>query len=648
MSTEIPEGDRIAKVLSRAGIASRRDAERMILDGRVKVNGKVVTSPALNVTAKDRMTVDDAPVAPPEPTRVWLYHKPAGVVTTTNDEQGRETVFEGLPEDMPRVMSVGRLDLTSEGLLILTNDGELKRRLELPSTGWLRRYRVRINGSVSELDLDKLRKGITVDGIDYQPMEVQFDRQQGANAWLTIAIREGKNREIRRVMEHLGVPVNRLIRVSYGPFQLGDLPAGEVKEIARKVVRDQLGGDVAPDEQTLTRRPRGAKPVKVRPIKTGPVMRTTKGGPRPGEASIKPSAARLKITGAGTEAAYGEKPRRAKPERAGHVIDKPGRNPDKAEAIAASREGGERPSRSSAAPRGGFEKKPYEKKPFAPKSAGFKSHGPRDADGPRGGYKDRAEGAAGRSAGYKSHRPAGAEAEGGPRKAPYKPRGPVTGARTPRPEGEGFAPRKSFAARGPKPEGGYQAREGGYKPREGGGDRPRGPKPEGGYKPREGGFKPRAEGEGYKPRGPKPEGGYQSRGPKPEGGYKPREGGYKPRAEGEGYKPRGPKPEGGYQSRGPKPEGGFKPREGGFKPRGEGAGDRPREAKPEGGYKPRTEGGYKPRTDGDAPRGPRPEQAAEGQAARKPRHKSGAAGFKPEGAGDSAARPPRKGPPRKE
>ncbi len=260
MSTETPEGDRIAKVLSRAGVASRRDAERMILDGRVKVNGKVVTSPALNVTAKDRLSVDDAPVAPPEPTRVWLYHKPAGVVTTTNDEQGRETVFEGLPEDMPRVMSVGRLDLTSEGLLLLTNDGELKRRLELPSTGWLRRYRVRINGSVSEEALDQLRQGITVDDVEYQPMEVQFDRQQGANAWLTIGIREGKNREIRRVMEHLGVVVNRLIRVSYGPFQLGELEPGGVKELARKVVRDQLGGDVEPEEQTLTRRPRGRSP----------------------------------------------------------------------------------------------------------------------------------------------------------------------------------------------------------------------------------------------------------------------------------------------------------------------------------------------------------------------------------------------------
>ncbi|SFR34258.1 23S rRNA pseudouridine2605 synthase [Yoonia tamlensis] len=241
MSNDTPSGDRIAKTLSRAGIASRREAERMIADGRVTVNGKTIDSPALNVTEADRITVDGKLVGEPDPPRIWLYHKPAGLVTTERDEKDRPTVFGTLPETMPRVMSVGRLDLNSEGLLLLTNDGGVKRKLELPATGWLRRYRVRINGSVSEAKLDQLRAGIMVDGIKYQPMIVTFDRQQGANAWLTVSIREGKNREIRRTMEAIGVTVNRLIRVSYGPFQLGDLKQGEVEELKQRVVRDQLG-----------------------------------------------------------------------------------------------------------------------------------------------------------------------------------------------------------------------------------------------------------------------------------------------------------------------------------------------------------------------------------------------------------------------
>ncbi len=234
-------GDRIAKVIARAGIASRRDAEKLIANGHVTVNGRVITSPALNVTAKDRITCNGKPVAAAEPPRIWMYHKPAGLITTERDELGRATVFDNLPEDMPRVMSVGRLDLNSEGLLLLTNDGELKRRMELPSTGWLRRYRVRIKGSLSEAKLDLLRNGVEVEGIRYLPMEVTFDRQQGANAWLTIGIREGKNREIRRTMEAQGVSVNRLIRISYGPFQLGQLKQGAVEEIKQRIVRDQLG-----------------------------------------------------------------------------------------------------------------------------------------------------------------------------------------------------------------------------------------------------------------------------------------------------------------------------------------------------------------------------------------------------------------------
>jgi 23S rRNA pseudouridine2605 synthase len=239
--SKTPAGDRIAKVLARAGIASRREAERMIAERRVTVNGKVIDSPALNVTDADKITVDDKPVGAPEAARLWLYHKPLGLVTSERDEKGRETVFDNLPEGMPRVVSVGRLDINSEGLLLLTNDGGLKRKLELPSTGWLRKYRVRVKGNPTEDMLKPLRQGITVDGVNYQPMEVSLDRLQGANAWLTIGIREGRNREIRRAMEAINLVVNRLLRVSYGPFRLNELKPGEVEEIKPRVLRDQLG-----------------------------------------------------------------------------------------------------------------------------------------------------------------------------------------------------------------------------------------------------------------------------------------------------------------------------------------------------------------------------------------------------------------------
>ncbi len=251
-------GDRIAKVLARAGVASRREAERMIEAGRVRVNGDQISSPALNVTPQDVILVDGNPVSEPEPARMWLYHKPSGLVTTTRDEKGRGTIYDDMPADMPRVMTVGRLDLNSEGLLLLTNDGGIKRKLELPSTGWLRRYRARVNGRPEDKTLEPLRRGITVDGERFQPMEVTIDRQQGANAWLTVGLREGKNREIRRAMEHVGLSVNRLIRVSYGPFQLGELKAGAVEEIRRKIVRDQLGMEIETPVGTAKAKPKPA------------------------------------------------------------------------------------------------------------------------------------------------------------------------------------------------------------------------------------------------------------------------------------------------------------------------------------------------------------------------------------------------------
>jgi 23S rRNA pseudouridine2605 synthase len=242
---EKKSGERIAKVVSRAGLASRRDAEEWIVQGRVTVNGRVINSPALDVTANDVVTVDGKPLPPRERTRLFMFHKPRGLMTTHADPEGRPTVFDNLPEGLPRLISIGRLDFNTEGLLLLTNDGGLARALELPDTGWLRRYRVRAHGEVTQAQLDELKKGVEVDGVKYGPIDATLERDQGANVWLVFAIREGKNREVRNVMAHLGLEVNRLIRVSYGPFQLGELVEGEVEEVKTRVLRDQLGEKVA-------------------------------------------------------------------------------------------------------------------------------------------------------------------------------------------------------------------------------------------------------------------------------------------------------------------------------------------------------------------------------------------------------------------
>jgi 23S rRNA pseudouridine2605 synthase len=239
------EGERIAKVMARAGLCSRRDAEGWIAAGRVAVNGTVIKSPALNIGPADTVAVDGKPLPKAERTRLFLYHKPRGLVTTHADPEGRPTIFGKLPKNLPRLISVGRLDLSTEGLLLLTNDGGLARVLELPETGWLRRYRVRAHGSVSQPQLDALRKGVTVNGVHYGAIEATLDRSKGSNVWLTFAIREGKNREVRNVLEHLGLQVNRLIRVSFGPFQLGELPEGDVEEIRTRYLRDQLGERIA-------------------------------------------------------------------------------------------------------------------------------------------------------------------------------------------------------------------------------------------------------------------------------------------------------------------------------------------------------------------------------------------------------------------
>lgn len=254
MAAEAPCGQRIAKLLARAGLGSRRAVERWIAEGRVAVKGRVLDTPAVLLDDLDGVTVDGRPVEGAAPTRLWRYHKPRGLLVSHRDDRGRPTVFDALPEDLPRVVSVGRLDLNSEGLLLLTNDGALARWLELPSTGWVRRYRVRVFGAPDPARLAALAQGITIEGIAYGGIEAKVDRRQGDNAWLTVSLREGKNREVRRVLEHLGHRVSRLIRVSYGPFQLGELAPGSARAVPPRVLRDQLGTSAGAEAAGARRR----------------------------------------------------------------------------------------------------------------------------------------------------------------------------------------------------------------------------------------------------------------------------------------------------------------------------------------------------------------------------------------------------------
>lgn len=248
------KGERIAKVVARAGICSRRDAERYIEQGRISVNNQVLKTPATLVNPGDVITVDGKPIPEKEKTRVWRYHKPAGLVTSHKDNEGRKTVFEALPSELPRVISIGRLDLNSEGLLLLTNDGGFARQMEMPSAGWVRRYRVRIHGEMTPEIISKLEKGVTVEGIKYGSAQVKIDKKQGTNSWITVSLKEGKNREVRKLMEFFGFQVTRLIRTSYGPFQLGNLTPGQVDEITGKALLEQLGDKIEIQTEKRTKK----------------------------------------------------------------------------------------------------------------------------------------------------------------------------------------------------------------------------------------------------------------------------------------------------------------------------------------------------------------------------------------------------------
>jgi 23S rRNA pseudouridine2605 synthase len=596
-ASPVAEGkpERISKLLARVGVASRRDIERMILEGRVTLNGKLLDTPVVNVTLADKIEVDGTPIRGIERTRLWLYHKPGGLVTTNSDPEGRPTVFDNLPDELPRVLSIGRLDINTEGLLLLTNDGGLSRVLELPTTGWLRRYRVRAHGEVDQEALDKLKDGIAVDGVLYGSIEATLDRSQGRNVWITMGLREGKNREIKNVLGALGLEVNRLIRISYGPFQLGDLPEGQVLEVRGRTLRDQLGPRLIDEAKANFDAPlyneRSAEEDKPQQAERGAASDRNergndRGGPRGAGNEDRRERALGRLDTKRPDARRDDRKSFDKP--AGKFGSKPAdrdfgeEKPKKRAPMGTSRTAnvwmapGARPTTddrgrktSARAEAEQLFKKPVpenDRKVVINRTADEDGEWIR-ADGPdkpdKGGFGGGREGRGERSFGDKPR---------GDRSFGDKPRGDRPyGDRKPREDGDRPARPKSFSGEGrserPRGEGGFRDRPRGDAPR---GDGPRGDRPRS-DRPR--GDAPR----GDRPYGDKP------RGDRPFGDRKPRQDGDRPArsfAGGEGRSER---------------------------PRGEGRGERPFSDRPPRGDRPARDDSRGERSFGDRPaRGERP------------------------------------------
>jgi 23S rRNA pseudouridine2605 synthase len=599
------DGDRLAKVIARSGLCSRRDAEGWIKDGRVTVNGKKVLTPAFNVSDKDKIKVDGEPLAARQGTRVWLYHKPAGLVVTEKDPEGRPTVFEALEEkELPRVVSIGRLDINTEGLLLVTNDGGLKRVLELPATGWLRRYRVRAFGSVTQAQLDTLKDGIEIDGIQYGPIEAILERAQGSNSWLVLSLREGKNREVKNVLGALGLQVNRLIRVSYGPFQLGDLPEGEVEVVAARVLREQLGKRLAAEANTDFESDMPEVAPKRKPA-TNPKLRAV----APGKELRKDSPRKSREnkfrfeddeTEAAAAAALAERPRQDRP---GRFDKKPAKAPSRPRPVDPSEmrtihfdDGREaeirvkppRPDRGEGDVRG----KRWDPEDSSARNFGRPAHhedrpsrgAKPDGDRPRGDRPsaDRPKRAYGDKPKFGDKKPFGAKSKFGDKPRGDRPYGDRPARDGDRPARGGGFGKKPYAPRSAEA-GDRPARKFGDKPS---GDRtPRGDRPHGDRPSRNDGDRPaRSGGFGKKPYSPRnaEAGDRPARkfGDKPYGTRPPREGGDR--------KPFGGKPSGGAPRGGKsfgKPAAGGRPSGGPGRPQG-GSG-RPSNDRPRGPKKPR-------------------------------------------------------------
>ncbi|OOO31598.1 pseudouridine synthase [Rhizobium sophoriradicis] len=605
------KAERISKVMARAGVASRRDIERMIMEGRVTLNGRVLETPVVNVTLADRIEVDGVPIRGIERTRLWLYHKPAGLVTTNADPEGRATVFDNLPEELPRVMSIGRLDINTEGLLLLTNDGGLARALELPATGWLRRYRVRAHGEIDQEALDKLKDGIAVDGVLYGSIEATLDRTQGSNVWITMGLREGKNREIKNVMGALGLDVNRLIRISYGPFQLGDLPEGHVIEVRGRTLRDQLGPRLIEEAKANFDAPIYNAPAVAAEEEAQAPVPEKRERPRRDEDKRERALSRLDTKrddrrGGGRREDDrrdggrfdDDKPKRPQPlgqRRSANVWMAPGARPlgEKAAAKAAKnaqtarRRGEERPAKGTGSHH-------IEDRPRTQINRVREEDGEWIRSSEQPSRKDEGEGS-GRKRSF-GDRPAREDRGFGVR--------PARGERRPRDAGDERPRARSSAGEG-RPERPRGDRPFGDRPSRG--DRPFGDKPRGDRKPRaDGDERPRAarastgEARSERPRGDRPFGDRPSRGDrpfgdKPRGDRRPREDGdERPRAarsfagEGRSERPRGERSFGDKPS-GDKPRGkGFGAKPGGAKnfsgkPKGKPGSDRPGGDRPAGG-----------------------------------------------------------------